>query len=216
MVNALYLQSADVVELDITDNKYTDEVTSILSVVNPRGWVQKTFGNSRILKKLGEMCDITAVIGKDIDIKLEEGVEITVAIGSESVIFDTNFENKTYGFVIDNNGFPFVVYSTNNKVIFTPYAAIMDKITGVYRHLSSNNEYFRAKLVYNTLLPDLVNHLSDKPNAWEVAYSFLGNTGLNYIMLVYGLLGTEFPAKWADKGAPNEILTDFTYGFRKV
>jgi len=215
MINGLYLQSADVVELDIFDNKYEKDIEAITATV-----CKKRFGRGvslgKIEEELSKNYKVTAIIGNMIDVELEDGVECTFTAGEKSYSFCEKTEHHTFGFVIDNNGFPFVAYPSGDKVIFTSYDAVKDRVIDAYRSLSANNEYFRAKLVYNTLMPDLTAHMGGKPSAWEVAMSFLGSTSLNYIMLTFGLLGAEYPAEWASKGAPKDILSNYMYGFRKV
>lgn len=216
MISGAYLQSADVVELSLFDNKYQADIDIITSIVCGKSIFGLPYSTTKIEELINKKYNVTAIIGNMIDVVLEDGVECTFTVGKKDIIFSETTEHHTFGFVIDNNGFPFVAYPSGDEVKFVYYGALKDSVVDAYRHLSANNEFFRTQLVYNTLMGDLTAHMEGNTSAWEASMTFLGNTSLNYIMLVFGLLGTEYPSEWAKTGAPKDIITDFRYGFRKV
>jgi hypothetical protein len=123
-------------------------------------------------------------------------------------------DDSTYALLVPSNGVPFVFFCDEGGPHYLPYEAVSDNLKDVYRHVFAGSEIFVLRATNHFITPDICDALSRKKSNIDIAKHFPGNSGLNYIYIIFGLLGIIFPDSWGTDGADASMLTG--YGFEKV
>ena len=216
-MNDYILQTGDVVKLGVYEKDYQEEIDKIILVTTELTMFQKPSSMAAMKKhfvKIG--VNVTDIVDETFYISLADGTEISIDRGSDKVTVEKKAELDVFGFIVDYCGHPFIAYHDGEDVVFTPYKAIVDKIESIHRHRYTEDATFRLQLSQGFIMQDVVAALSGEYSNYGVARDFTGNTGLNYIFIILGLMGVPFPADWAEYGVPTDILEKYEYGFIKV
>lgn len=209
-MNKFYIRTCDVVKLDLVDARLSEKIDKAVKIAGK-------FAFKSVEKRLSASGFESNEIGSEIYITIDEKNEIIYNKDTKKYSFtDESVGGYTYGFLMENNGIPFIMYSDSGNVQYKPYDALSESILSVHRNSCTENDMLRNGIILQFLMPDLVHSMSDKANNMTVADKIPGNTSLNYVMLILGLCGLKVPDDWAISGATNELINDCSFGFRKL
>lgn len=208
----MYLKTADVVIIEREATSLSTRISSITQIIKDINECGRTEELRKYIANIEVTIDDDA-IGTDVKASILNG-EVLLINDLNPDIVETDVNEFTYGVVIECNGYPFVAYPDGPTLLFEPYTSL--KVKNVYRHYITENEIQKSQMIYNFVMPDLTASMSGIPCNVDIANKFPGNIGLNYIFIVFGFLGMDYPEEWALSGAPRALIEDFTYGFRKV
>lgn len=219
MMTDAFLQTGDVVELNLLDYSI-DNIRASLSNIATSKDVFKKFRSINSMAASARMIDgikpHSDIIDDTVYVEHEDGTQFEFTRGEPKVKVKASSDNGIYGFVLDYAGHPFIAYQLSGKAYFEPYQKLQDKVVKKYRHAYCSDDAFRITMTQHFLMPDTINAICGEPSNYTVSQDFYGNPCLNYIQLVFSLLGVKFPEEWAVNGAPKDILTDYQYGFIEV